>query len=445
MTNADSLHVTLPMYQTSQQILRVTNGGALGLSYFADLLSPDPPPGAFARTTSSAEARGSRPADPRSVGIETAPSPKARLDAVGGPDAHGTVYRDSDFGGDLAFSWVDVSATGTALPPGESGATVGPLPIGFPFPFYGQTFTQFYFCANGYLSFTNGLATSATNTSLPSTDVGVPENLLAVFWDNLAGLGAQQHAYRQSDGSRLVVQYDGVTRTGDLGRPNSFEVILRPDGSILYQYLSLSALNLSSATVGIQNANRDDGLEVAFDEPYLHDNLAVLFEPGVTSFVKVSPNTGDVGPGNHVDLMLDFDARGLAMGDYTARLRILGSNPLTQARIIPLRLTVAAPTAVLDGPLPTRFGLRSLGPNPTPGTGSLELALPIRGRVDVNVYDVRGARVSTLAAREFEAGRHAIGWDGRDAAGRRVAAGIYFVRATSARDRSTVRLVLLGD
>jgi len=58
----------------------------------------------------------------------------------------------------------------------------------------------------------------------------------------------------------------------------------------------------------------------------------------------------------------------------------------------------------------------------------------------VGVYDLNGRRVHTLAAE----GAARI-WDGRDAAGRRLAPGIYFLRMGDAEHEAQVKVVLLPD
>ncbi len=55
--------------------------------------------------------------------------------------------------------------------------------------------------------------------------------------------------------------------------------------------------------------------------------------------------------------------------------------------------------------------------------------MPKAANVRVDIYDVRGARVRTLAAGDFPAGRHQLVWDGRDGAGRTRPGGVYFVHA----------------
>ena len=69
------------------------------------------------------------------------------------------------------------------------------------------------------------------------------------------------------DGLRAVIEWQDVHRYGDAETllPNTFEIVLYPDGRIVYQYLSMRAAQRASSTIGIQNAARDDGLQIAFD------------------------------------------------------------------------------------------------------------------------------------------------------------------------------------
>jgi flagellar hook assembly protein FlgD len=57
--------------------------------------------------------------------------------------------------------------------------------------------------------------------------------------------------------------------------------------------------------------------------------------------------------------------------------------------------------------------------------------------------DVTGRAVRTLHDGRAPAGRSVLSWDGRDAAGKRTAAGIYFFRLESETDSRTLKGVLL--
>ena len=89
------------------------------------------------------------------------------------------------------------------------------------------------------------------------------------------------------------------------------------------------------------------------------------------------------------------------------------------------------PQAVGVGDPPVGPGITQLAaPHPNPFTGSAAIAFELAGErnVSLEVFDVQGARVRTLAAGWQPAGRHRVVWDGRDDAGHRLSPGVYLVR-----------------
>ncbi|MBD3367261.1 MAG: hypothetical protein GF405_03665 [Candidatus Eisenbacteria bacterium] len=90
-----------------------------------------------------------------------------------------------------------------------------------------------------------------------------------------------------------------------------------------------------------------------------------------------------------------------------------------------------------------RLSFSRNAPNPFRGTTVMSFALTVPCRVTVRVYDVSGREVAVLADGEFDAGRHPVTWDGRDAGGNRVATGVYFCSATSGEHEARRKMVLI--
>ncbi len=67
-------------------------------------------------------------------------------------------------------------------------------------------------------------------------------------------------------------------------------------------------------------------------------------------------------------------------------------------------------------------------PNPFNPSTKISFNLPREGRVDVNVYNVRGELVAILGGSVMQAGRQELDWRGRDREGRSVPSGSYFAR-----------------
>jgi len=82
-------------------------------------------------------------------------------------------------------------------------------------------------------------------------------------------------------------------------------------------------------------------------------------------------------------------------------------------------------------------------PNPFRASARIAFELAREGDVELAVYDALGRRVRVLVSGRRAAGRHVLTWDGRDAAGRAVASGVYFVRMRAVGYARTRKVVLL--
>jgi len=88
-------------------------------------------------------------------------------------------------------------------------------------------------------------------------------------------------------------------------------------------------------------------------------------------------------------------------------------------------------------PHPSSFIL-SCAPNPFNPTTQIRFDLPERSHVDLQVFDLQGRLVQTLASRFFPAGSHALSWDGT-----LFASGTYFARISTPQHATTQKLLLL--
>ncbi|MFN8176951.1 MAG: FG-GAP-like repeat-containing protein [bacterium] len=93
--------------------------------------------------------------------------------------------------------------------------------------------------------------------------------------------------------------------------------------------------------------------------------------------------------------------------------------------------------------LPTTVQLAVPYPNPFSGGTTVAFALPRALDAHLAVYDVTGRLVRTLQQGVRPAGIDRAPWDGRDNAGTKVAAGIYFVKLTAGATEQTRKVTLL--
>lgn len=181
-----------------------------------------------------------------------------------------------------------------------------------------------------------------------------------------------------------------------------------------------------------------------------------------TMFAPASFNgtTGisDTGPGGQFygsSVSLANDVTGLSPGAtyawsarYRSRSLYFPTSPWFSpgdnggARVYDFRTTGTSLAVDLLSPVST-LALSSPYPNPSRGTMRIACALPRAGEVTVEVSDLQGRRVRTLANGLRAAGRFEVAWDGRDAAGAESAPGVYFVRMSSRGEQVTRRIVRL--
>ena len=99
------------------------------------------------------------------------------------------------------------------------------------------------------------------------------------------------------------------------------------------------------------------------------------------------------------------------------------------------------PSGVPDGVLPPVAAVRA-APNPFNPSTTLRFEVAAAGAVTVEVCDLRGRVVRTLADRVMAAGPASIAWDGRDDRGAALPSGVYLARVSAGAASGTTKLVL---
>jgi len=104
-----------------------------------------------------------------------------------------------------------------------------------------------------------------------------------------------------------------------------------------------------------------------------------------------------------------------------------------------------SPQATVELPAADALATRLLANRPNPFNPETEIHFQMAkaGPVRIAVYDVTGRRVAVLEDGERTAGRHQVTWRGRDAAGRVVPSGAYYVSLETATVRDTRKVMLL--
>jgi hypothetical protein len=95
------------------------------------------------------------------------------------------------------------------------------------------------------------------------------------------------------------------------------------------------------------------------------------------------------------------------------------------------------------GSAPARTALRANAPNPFNPQTSIPFSLARAERVELAVYDLGGRFVRSLISGPMPAGDHKSSWDGTDASGRPVAAGVYLCRLETETTKLHRKMVLV--
>jgi len=97
-----------------------------------------------------------------------------------------------------------------------------------------------------------------------------------------------------------------------------------------------------------------------------------------------------------------------------------------------------------NGSLPVAFELGQNYPNPFNMSTNISFNLPVSGHVTLDIYNLLGQKVVTLANSDYPAGTVTLNWDGRDKTGNELASGTYFYRITfNGRETLSKKLMIL--
>ena len=298
------------------------------------------------------------------------------------------------------FNWVEINSQGTRLNYSNNDAVlVVNLPSGFgPLKYYGQRYTQVSVSADGWIAAGNYTTGDYSNDPLPSSSA--PPAVVALNWDDLyPGYSGQGYVYWYHDAAnhRFVIEYDSVAYYSNRSLKDKYELVIydttmaAPSGDnvLVAQYLTANGLN--SSTLGIQDQTRQIGIQCLYN------------------------------------------------GTYNR-----GCASMAAGRAI--KYTTQDPTGIFEGTgapdVRDRLSVRALA-NPFSSRVLLAYSVPHTGRLTLGVYDPAGRKVRELASGHHPAGSYRVAWDGTDARGRQVPAGVYWLRLEDSETTSVGKTVKL--
>jgi hypothetical protein len=88
--------------------------------------------------------------------------------------------------------------------------------------------------------------------------------------------------------------------------------------------------------------------------------------------------------------------------------------------------------------MPDDYSLSQNYPNPFNPVTKIDFSIPLRSRVELNIYNTLGEKAAVLVNEEMETGHHQVAFDASD-----LPSGVYFYRIIAGEFNQTKKLILL--
>ncbi|RCK71604.1 MAG: hypothetical protein IGBAC_1575 [Ignavibacteriae bacterium] len=318
----------------------------------------------------------------------------------GDENSGGYFFANSTTGGSGApsqptYNWVDPVSSGhnviTNWTEGNADdGYFGPIDLPFLFSFYSFIYDKIYINSNGYLSFTNGYSETASDISIPFIDE--PNGILAACAMDLnldTNLHPESKIYYGGDANKFIITYYHAYAKISPNDYITFQIILYPNGNILYQYNNLESTSplpdaiANDALIGIENETGTKGI--------------------------CYRNNGAGGPIFSSPLAIMF-----------------GLNTLT------------LPVNENPKQIPSNFVLHQNYPNPFNPNTTIKFEIPKTTHVTLKIYNILGQEVAELVNEEKKPGVYNVNWN---ASG--FPSGTYFYRLKTTDFTYTKKIILL--
>jgi len=215
-----------------------------------------------------------------------------------------------------------------------SGDSTATMPIGFDFPLYGTTYTDFSVSRYGAIRLNGTVVNANTNGTLPFETASI----IAPFWGSTLVNTNSVRYEKQAD--KLVVSWGHGTGA-------EFQAWLYPDGHIRYLYEQGS---WSGGAIGVQNGTRVQN--VAYTPG--GDQEGLLLTPATTPWVTHTPTNGTLAAQASQTITFTADA-----ADQTTGTTIVFTNTVTWADSstddVVITVVVGGGTPGLDAPTDVTF------------------------------------------------------------------------------------------
>lgn len=309
-----------------------------------------------------------------------------------GPDSYGYYCfdnTDSIYAYHPTYNWIDISTSWTYVTLDDDDVATIALP--FPVRYYGQAFENLTICDNGYVAMGRTWFANFYNGPIPGPQNA--EAMIAPFWDDFTQIPLRvYYHYDDVNGYFIIGWKNALDGDANNNRNQTFEIIfldenvwptLTDDNEIIFQYYLAQLPYTMSA--GICSPDRRDGIGYSFNG---------IYAPGAAEIIS-----------------------GRAIKFTTGSLYV---------------------TAADEPAKPGEFSISQNYPNPFNAATIINFNLPEADHVTLDIFNIMGQKIETLANADFSSGPHSLVWNAANSA-----SGIYFYRLSIGEKVFSRRMTLL--
>jgi Secretion system C-terminal sorting domain/Viral BACON domain len=226
--------------------------------------------------------------------------------------------------------------------------------------------------------------------------------------------------------------------------PPTDPVVIAPGGSFDYDLQLESWLDVLTYTDFLAHAQLPNGnwvtITTVMNVPVQPNGT--LYVEGLTQSVPVTAPAGDyvfqVLAGVFPNQLLAMDSFGITVEGVALPGGATDWSAGGFGERLVSDMTEPVHTVVADEAIPSEFALGQAYPNPFNPSTTLSVSLPEASVLNVNVYNVAGQQVATLANSSYDAGSHTLTFDASHLSG-----GVYFVQAEAGSWNDVQKVVLM--
>ncbi|MDK9699641.1 MAG: T9SS type A sorting domain-containing protein [bacterium] len=326
--------------------------------------------------------------------------------------------------------WIDT--TGSVTGAMGNDVTTGPYTLPFAFPFFGRTYTQFWMCSNGWITFNQTAQVDWRNAALPSANF---QTMIALFWDDLvvAADTGRTTILNDTENHRVVISFVNARRWISTATHIYAQVALYEDGNMQFNYGTVTTTDFTT-TIGIQSEDRS-AFYTFYNNVQIPSNNSIGCDYDVR-WARPSVSTFSLPAGQTTNLNALFDARLLSAGTVKNGVWRFEGNIVAVS--VPVSLEVTSSDVIEPTTIPTEFALTAVYPNPFNSQLSIRYALHNATNVRIALYNVNGQEVYSNLYGDMAAGFHTAHIDAAQ-----LATGSYFLKVEAGKNHAIKKVVLL--